>query len=131
MIINDSNENNNFRSGIKEINIIHASKFPEFSLHGKKITKNKNTGCVAKKYKFSTEGSYFIYYVFENGITDMSYMFSNCSNLQLVFLAYLNSSKVTTMVYMFNKCTNITSLNLGNFDFFSTRSVVDMSFLCN
>ena len=56
------------------------------------------------------------------GITDMSNMFSNCSNLQTIPL--LDTSNVTTMSYMFNECKSLKTIplldtsNVTNFRFF-------------
>ena len=135
MIINDSNEDHHFRPGIKEIHIISAAQFTDFKLRGIKIESIKieksKDGYVSKRHMFSQEGVYYIYYVFENCITDMSYMFSECSHLRNVYLPYLDTSKVDTMAYMFNKCVNITALDLENCNYFDTSCVKDMSYLCN
>ena len=56
------------------------------------------------------------------GITDMSYMFYNCANLQSIPL--LDTSNVTTMSYMFNECKSLKTIplldtsNVTNFRFF-------------
>ena len=53
-------------------------------------------------------------------VTNMSYMFSNCSNLTSVPL--FDTSKVTNMSYMFYGCLSLTSVPL-----FDTSKVTDMS----
>ena len=56
-------------------------------------------------------------------VTDMTWMFSNCSNLTSLDLSSFNTSKVTNMGSMFYSCSNLTSLDLSNFD---TSKVTDM-----
>ena len=41
-------------------------------------------------------------------VTDMGFMFNNCSNLTSI--PKLDTSKVTNMQYMFNNCSNLTSI---------------------
>ena len=41
-------------------------------------------------------------------VTDMGFMFNNCSNLTSI--PQLDTSKVTNMQYMFNNCSNLTSI---------------------
>jgi len=58
-------------------------------------------------------------------VTDMSYMFSNCSSLKEINLSNkFNTSKVINMESMFRGCKNLNSLDLSNFD---TSNVTNMS----
>ena len=59
-----------------------------------------------------------------SNITNMNYMFLNCSNLTSLDLSNFNTSNVTYMYSMFNGCSNLTSLDLSNFN---TSKVMDMS----
>ena len=43
-------------------------------------------------------------------VTDMSYMFKNCSNLAELDLTYFNTAKVTDMSQMFNECSALTTI---------------------
>ena len=52
----------------------------------------------------------------DGNITDMTDMFSDCSNLISIDLSNFNTSNVTIMSGMFAWCTNLTSINLSNFD---------------
>ena len=62
------------------------------------------------------------------GITDMSYMFDNCGNLQTIPL--INTRNVTDMGYMFNECTSLKTIplldtsNVTNFRYFLYRSKI-------
>ena len=61
-----------------------------------------------------------------SAVTDMSYMFYNCSNLTTLNLSNFDTSAVTNMSYMFSQCSNLTTLNLSNFD---TSAVTNMSYM--
>jgi surface protein len=57
-------------------------------------------------------------------ITDMSEMFSGCSNLESIYFGdSFNTSNVKKMDYMFNGCTQLIYLNLSRFDI---RNVVSL-----
>ncbi|MEC5317310.1 BspA family leucine-rich repeat surface protein, partial [Enterococcus casseliflavus] len=58
--------------------------------------------------------------------TDMSNMFSFCSNLTSIDVSSFNTSQVMNMSYMFFGCKALTSLNLSNFN---TSQVTDMSYM--
>ncbi len=61
-------------------------------------------------------------------VTDMSYMFSRCTTLSDIELSNLTTNKVMNMEYMFNECSNISNLNLSNFN---TENVTDMKYMFN
>ena len=61
-----------------------------------------------------------------SAVTDMSYMFYGCSNLTSLNLSNFNTSVVTDMRWMFKGCSSLTSLNLSNFN---TSKVTDMSYM--
>ncbi len=58
-----------------------------------------------------------------SGVTNMSYMFYDCSSLAVLKLENFNTSNVKSMSSMFSGCSSLTRLNLGNFD---TNSVTEM-----
>ena len=51
-----------------------------------------------------------------SNVTNMCYMFNNCSKLTTLDLSNLNTSKVTDMSYMFSYCSKLTTLDVSNFD---------------
>ena len=59
-------------------------------------------------------------------VTGMREMFYGCSGLKELNLSNFNTSKVTDMSYMFSWCTSLTSLNLSNFN---TSAVTDMGWM--
>ena len=56
-------------------------------------------------------------------VTDMRYMFNNCSKLTSLDVTNFNTAKVTDMSYMFSSCKSLTSLDVTKFD---TRNVTNM-----
>jgi len=57
-------------------------------------------------------------------ITDLSFMFYDCSNLESINLEKLDTSNVTHMEGMFEGCSSLTNIDVHNFD---TRNVTNMS----
>ena len=51
-----------------------------------------------------------------SNVTNMDYLFSECSKLTSVNLSSFDTSKVTSMRVMFSGCGSLTSLNLSSFD---------------
>ena len=49
-------------------------------------------------------------------VTDMSYMFKNCSNLAKLDVTHFNTAKVTTMNSMFTRCSNLAELDVTHFN---------------
>ena len=58
-----------------------------------------------------------------SNVTDMSWMFNECSGLTSLDLSSFDTSKVTDMGFMFNGCSGLTSLDLSSLD---TSNVTDM-----
>ena len=58
-------------------------------------------------------------------VTDMSYMFYNCSLIELD-ISNFDTSKVKNMSSMFQSCSSLTNLDLSNFN---TSQVTDMSYM--
>ena len=59
-------------------------------------------------------------------VTNMSYMFSDCSALTSLDLSNFNTAKVRDMSYMFYRCSALSSLDLSNFN---TAIVTKMSYM--
>ncbi len=57
-------------------------------------------------------------------VTNMAQMFSNCGDINNLDFSSFNTSKVTNMNAMFHACTNLTQLDLSSFN---TENVTDMS----
>ena len=79
-----------------------------------------------KKYFIpEKEGEYNIRLKFDITLTDCSYMFANCINLNKINFICFNTKYVNTMKYMFHKCKNLEYIN--NLFLFDTRNVTDIS----
>ena len=52
----------------------------------------------------------------ENNITSLKFMFSECSNIISIDFTDFDTSKVTNMCGMFVGCTSLTSIDLSNID---------------
>ena len=70
-------------------------------------------------------------YLNTSNVTDMSYMFYDCSNLKNLDVSHFDTGNVTNMHLMFNGCSSLTSLDVSHFD---TGNVTDMGHMfydCN
>ena len=56
-------------------------------------------------------------------VTDMGYMFYKCSKLESLAMSNFNTANVTNMDHMFAECSNLTSLDVSNF---TTDNVTNM-----
>ena len=62
-------------------------------------------------------------YLNTENVTNMGYMFYNCSSLTSLDVTHFNTAKVTNMSFMFSSCVALTSLYLTNFN---TEKVTNM-----
>ena len=65
-------------------------------------------------------------YLDTSNVTDMSWMFANCTSLTTLDVSNFDTSNVTDMSWMFVNCTSLTTLDLSSFD---TSNVTDMSWM--
>ena len=63
-----------------------------------------------------------------SNVTDMHYMFSDCSSLTSLDLSSFNTSNVTNMTSLFRRCSSLTSLDLSSFN---TTNVTNMASMFN
>ena len=119
--------------GENEYELNSGKKLPRWSTHNSKISKvvfeasfanARPTNCYAWFRGFENlkqiEG---IENLNTANVTDMSYMFKNCSNLAKLDVAHFNTAKVTTMNSMFTRCSNLAELDLTHFN---TANVTNM-----
>jgi len=64
-------------------------------------------------------------------VTNMSYMFNNCSSLTSLDLSNFNTSKVTNMNGMFRGCSSLESLDLSSFNTGNVTSMTYMFYYCS
>lgn len=69
-------------------------------------------------------------YLYTDNITDMSNMFANCSELEVVNLNGINTSNVETMLGMFSGCCKLKSINFGNIDTSKVKTMYQMFMNC-
>ena len=58
-----------------------------------------------------------------HNVTNMGDMFRECSKLSMLDISKFDTSNVTSIAYMFYNCTSLTSLDVSNFD---TKNVISM-----
>ena len=76
---------------------------------------NKKEDLVFKK-KFNKMGIHTIDFIIEDSLTNMNFMFDNCTSLKSVEFISIDTSRVKQMETMFHKCYELENLNLSNFD---------------
>ena len=69
-------------------------------------------------------------YLNTSEVTDMQYMFFNCSAMESVDVSKFNTSKVTDMSYMFYNCGAMESIDVSTFNTSNVRYMENMFFAC-
>ena len=64
-------------------------------------------------------------------VTDMGYMFFNCSSLTSLDVSKFNTVKVTDMSYMFSNCSSLTSLDVSKFNTVNVTNMGRMFYNCS
>ncbi len=70
-------------------------------------------------------------YLNTSEVTDMSYMFWECSALTQLYLSSFNTAKVTDMSYMFAHCYKLETIELRSFDISSVTDLGGMFYWCS
>ena len=76
------------------------------------------------RYNFNKSGKHNIQYSFSNELTNINYMFNECSSLTKIDLSNFNTQNVTDMHSMFSGCSSLTNIDLSNFN---TQNVTNMN----
>ena len=71
-----------------------------------------------------------ILYLNTNNVTDMYYMFKNCSNLTSIDVSNFDTSNVNNMANMFYGCNLLTSLDVSNWDTGNVTNMDQMFYDC-
>ena len=112
----------------KEIQILNNKYYKgiinEEILNKMKVIINGEIKSNILTYKFNKEGLYNIYITSNHLITNMSYMFYDCSSLKEINLSSFNTNQVTNMSDMFSWCYSLKEINLSSFN---TSQVTNMS----
>ena len=92
---------------------------------------NNNITEINHEYTFQNIGSHYVYYIFYDGLEDLSYIFYGINELIEVKFTYLfNTSKVTSFNYMFFMCKNLNKIDMSNIDTSSVESMDGMFYSC-
>ena len=65
-----------------------------------------------------------------SNVTDMGFMFRECSNITELNVGHFDTSNVTSFTAMFMDCTNLRSIDVSNFNTASATSMVGMFGYC-
>ena len=76
------------------------------------------------KYKFNSKGTQIVYLISENLLTNMSFMFYDCTSLTEIDLSSYNTNQVTDMSNMFSNCKSLNKINLTSIN---TNNVINMA----
>ena len=98
----------------------HLSELNESNV---KLYINDSEFKYSKYFVPEKEGKYNIKLVFNIEMKDCSYMFNQCSYIEVIDLSSFNSRNVKDMSYMFYKCISLKRINLTNFQ---TGNVINM-----
>ena len=140
LLINIYNKMNSYNSVSLTYNI--DKKDNEINIFGEEFVKNNIYNCTMmidnKEYKLSEKFNIQNYNKDKiiirlkriNNITNLSYMFNNCTSLSsLPDLSKLNTTKINDMRMIFSYCSSLTSLpDISKWD---TSNVNNMSFMFN
>ena len=106
---------NHKHDNLREIKKINTTLF----INGEKVRFKKSF--IPKK-----SGIYLIKFLFNDLLSNCSYMFYNCKNIVEIDFSKFNTENVTKMQYMFNGCSELELLDLKSFN---TERVTNMDYL--
>ena len=78
------------------------------------------------KKKFSILGINVVYFVIEEKLKDMSFMFNNCSSLKKIEFISFSTDEVTNMKALFQGCTELEEIDLSNFNTINVTNMRNM-----
>ena len=88
---------------------------PEISYKVKILKDNKRENLIFQR-KFDKTGLYTIDYIIEGTLTNMSFMFNECTSLKQIEFISCDTSQVIDMKYMFRNCFELECIDLSNFN---------------
>ena len=115
-----SEENKKSYLDAKEINKKLYENNIELYFNDKKIKFDYKLKVNAKREKKEIN----IRFKFKKNLTNMSYMFYNCSSLNSIDFSRFNTDKVTNMSWMLYNCSSLNSIDLSSFN---TDNVINMN----
>ena len=94
-------------------------------LNNQKINMINNKGRWKIDYLFENDGKYIFDIVFNDTISNLKEFFEKCSNIISLDFSKFNSSNVTDMSYLFNECSKLKEIK--GFNKINTKNVENMS----
>ena len=91
------------------------------------LNNNQRENLIFKKI-FNQLGLNIIYFVIEEKLNDMSFMFNNCKSLKKIEFISPKTEEVTNMSSMFQNCEELEYIDLSNFN---TNNVTTMESMFN
>ena len=82
------------------------------------------------KFAYSSFSAVPFTLICDSGVTEMTNMFYNCSNLITLDANNFDTSQVTTMGNMFNNCSNLITLDVSNFNTSKVSNISRMFRYC-
>ena len=117
-------------NGEKEINIF-GSNFVKNNINNCKMILDNNEHILSSNYQIKNNNTNKLLEIklkINNKMTDMSYMFNNCSSLSyLNDFSNWNTNTITNMSNMFNYCKTLK--NIPDISKWDTSNVTDMSYM--
>ena len=110
------------------INNIYKEKINKDIESKIKIWNNNIKEKLIFKRRFNKLGINVLYFIIEEKLNDMSFMFYKCSSLKKIEFISFSTERVTSMENIFNGCRELEYLDLSNFN---TSNVTNMRCMFN
>ena len=140
-------ENGEIKSMLFNDGNVFKPNVPNYTISGKPVSYRCHKGTSKVVFKdFDTSAVTNMSYMFDNcsnlttldlsnfntsSVTSMGFMFYNCQRLKSLDVTNFNTSSVTRMDRMFSECRSIASLDVSNFDTSAVTDISDMFLRCN
>ena len=132
---------NNTKEFIQLLNCYEKAKKEFTNIEGKENEKEISEFCglylneekidFCFKHKFQKEGKYYIKIKINKNLTNINYLFFNCSFLTSLNLSNFNTNNVIDSSAMLFNCSSLTSLNLSNFNTNNINNMTGMFGNCS
>ena len=123
-VVDDNNDNKDNKENDIEWSISEDGKL---TVIGNSNGKLYDYICPWNEYKEEIKSVY----INVTGLTDLSWVFSGCGNLEQVDLSDLDTSSVTNMSSMFSGCSSLSSVDVSGFDTSNVTYMSDMFYRCS
>ena len=123
-LLHDYNQDSSYLS-YEEMKIYNEAKNYMNEIYKREIDIYINDKKIEFNTKYTSEetGQIKVKFIFHKYLTNLSYMFSDCSSLESIDLSSFNTTNVTNMASMFDCCSSLESIDFSSFN---TTNVIDM-----